>query len=93
MSFEQTYFDISGTIFEVTRPVTLTAILAKCFERALLPKITTHTQPVMDKMQFAIPSKSVDRRCHYHINSRNSTTPGLRLHVCKISFHRLFLCL
>ena len=35
------------------RPVTLTAILAKCFERALLPKITTHTQPVMDKMQFA----------------------------------------
>ena len=29
------------------------AILAKCFERALLPKITTHTQPVMDKMQFA----------------------------------------
>ena len=35
------------------RPVTLTAILAKYFERALLPKITTHTQPVMDKMQFA----------------------------------------
>ena len=35
------------------RPVTLTVILAKCFERALLPKITTHTQPVMDKMQFA----------------------------------------
>ena len=35
------------------RPVTLTAILAKCFERALPPKITTHTQPVMDKMQFA----------------------------------------
>ncbi len=35
------------------RPVTLTAILAKCFERALLPKITTHTQPVMDKLQFA----------------------------------------
>ena len=35
------------------RPVTLTAILAKCFERALLPKITTHAQPVMDKLQFA----------------------------------------
>ena len=35
------------------RPVTLTAILAKCCERALLPKITTHIQPVMDKMQFA----------------------------------------
>ena len=36
----------------VLRPVTLTAILAKCFERTLLPKITTHTQPVMDKLQF-----------------------------------------
>ena len=35
------------------RPVSLTALLAKCFERSLLPKITTHTQPVMDKMQFA----------------------------------------
>ena len=35
------------------RPVTLTAILAKSFERALLPKITAHTQPVLDKLQFA----------------------------------------
>ena len=34
-------------------PVTLTAMLAKCFERALLPKITIHTKPVMDKLQFA----------------------------------------
>ena len=35
------------------RPITLTAILAKCFARALLPTITTHTQPVMDNLQFA----------------------------------------
>ena len=35
------------------RPVTLTAILAKCFERALLPKVTAYTQPVMEKLQFA----------------------------------------
>ena len=33
-------------------PVTLTAILTKCFERALLPKLTFHTQPVMAKLQF-----------------------------------------
>ena len=43
------------------RPVTLTAILAKCFERVILPKISSHTKPIMDKLQFAyLPNRSTD---------------------------------
>lgn len=43
------------------RPVTLTAILAKCFERTILPKISSCTKPVMDKLQFAyLPNRSTD---------------------------------
>ena len=43
------------------RPVTLTAILAKCFERIVLPKISDCTKPVMDKLQFAyLPNRSTD---------------------------------
>ena len=43
------------------RPVTLTAILAKCFERAVLPKISTCTKPIMDILQFAYqPKRSTD---------------------------------
>ena len=39
------------------RPVTLTAMLAKCFERAVLPKMSTCTKPIMDILQFAYQSK------------------------------------
>ena len=39
------------------RPVTLTAILAICFERAVLPKISTCAKPIMDVLQFAYQSK------------------------------------
>ena len=43
------------------RPVTLTAILAKCFERAVLPKISASTKPFMDTLQFAYqPNRSTD---------------------------------
>ena len=43
------------------RPVTLTSILGKCFERVILPKISTCTKPIMDKMQFAyLPNRSTD---------------------------------
>ena len=38
------------------RPVTLTSILAKCFERAVLPKISESTKPIMDTLQFAYQS-------------------------------------
>ena len=42
-------------------PVTLTAILAKCFERVILPKISSYTKPIMDKLQFAyLPNRSTD---------------------------------
>ena len=33
-------------------PVTLTVILAKHFKKAILPKIVTHTQSIMDQLQF-----------------------------------------
>ena len=43
------------------RPVTLTAILAKCFDRVIQPKISSHTKPIMDKLQFAyLPNRSTD---------------------------------
>ena len=35
------------------RPVTLTAIIAKCFERIMLPKIMSFVKPSMDHLQFA----------------------------------------
>lgn len=35
------------------RPITLTAILAKCFERVMLPKIKFHIKPILDNLQFA----------------------------------------
>ena len=35
----------------------ITAILAKCFERAVLPKISSSTKPLMDILQFAYQSK------------------------------------
>ena len=43
------------------RPVTLTAILAKCSERIILLKISDCIKPVMDKLQFAyLPNRSTD---------------------------------
>ena len=43
------------------RPVTLTAIVAKCFERVILPKLSICTQPIMDKLQFAyLSNRSTD---------------------------------
>ena len=43
------------------RPVTLTSILGKYFERAILPKISACTKPIMDNMQFAyLPNRSTD---------------------------------
>ena len=43
------------------RPVTLTAILAKCFERVVLPKLSRCTRPIMDNLQFAyLPNRSTD---------------------------------
>ena len=35
------------------RPVTLTAIISKCFERLMLPKIMTYVEPALDIRQFA----------------------------------------
>ena len=46
------------------RPVPLTALLAKCFERALLPKITAHTQPVMDICVMAKTINVTDLLCN-----------------------------
>ena len=43
------------------RPVTLTAVLAKCFERTILPKISNCTKTIMDNLQFAyISNRSTD---------------------------------
>ena len=35
------------------RPVTLTSILSKCFERIMLPKIMFYAKPHLDNLQFA----------------------------------------
>lgn len=51
------------------RPVTLTAILAKCFERIVLPKIKLHVMPLIDKLQFAyLPSRSTEDAINYMIH-------------------------
>ena len=43
------------------RPVILTAILAKCLERTILPKISECTKPIMHTLQFVhIPQRSTD---------------------------------
>ena len=50
-----------GKVDNDLRPITLTSILGKCFERVILPKISTCTKPIMDKMQFAyLPNRSTD---------------------------------
>ena len=43
------------------RPVTLTALISKCFEKVILPKISACTSPFMDNLQFAyLPNRSTD---------------------------------
>lgn len=43
------------------RPVTLTAILSKCFERIMLPKLMYFVKPFMDPLQFAyLPERCTD---------------------------------
>ena len=48
---------LSNKVDNDLRPVTLTAILANCFERAVLPKISNYTKPIMGILQFAYQSK------------------------------------
>ena len=43
------------------RPVTLTAVISKCFEKVILPKISACTSPFMDNLQFAyLPHRSTE---------------------------------
>ena len=41
------------TVDNDLRPVTLTAVMSKCFERCVLPLISNCTKPHMDNLQFA----------------------------------------
>ena len=43
------------------QPVTLTAVISKCFEKVILPKISACTSPFMDNLQFVyLPIRSID---------------------------------
>ena len=77
------------------RPVTLTAILAKCFEQVILPKISSHTKPIMDKLQFAyLPNRSTDdatttliHELSQHLDRKS------KIKICQMPVHRLLLSL
>jgi hypothetical protein len=48
------------------RPVTLTAIVAKCFERIVLPKLMSYVKPILDRLQFAyLPSRCTEDAINY----------------------------
>ena len=50
-----------GEVDIYLRPVTLTAILAKCFVPVILSKISPRTKTIMDKLQFAyLPNRFTD---------------------------------
>ncbi len=52
------------------RPVTLTAILSKCFERVMLPKIFYYVMPKMDNLQFAyLPNRSTEDAINFFLHN------------------------
>ncbi|KAI5626796.1 gastrula zinc finger protein XlCGF28.1-like [Silurus asotus] len=48
------------------RPIALTPIMIKCFERLVMRHIKTQLPPCLDPMQFAYRPKSLHGRCYPH---------------------------
>lgn len=58
------------------RPVALTPIITKCFERLISSHIKAAIPADLHPHQFAYRAKWVNGRCHHHISPHSSHTPG-----------------
>ncbi len=79
----------SPSCFNDYRPVALTPIPMKCFERLVMQHIKSVLPPSLDPFQFAYRSKPLDRWCHRHCPPPSPHTSGQKRLICQDAVHRL----
>ena len=71
------------------RPIALTSVIMKCFERLVKDHITSTLPDTLDPLQFAYRPKQVHRRCNHIAHCPNPS--GQEEYLCENAVHRLQL--
>ena len=81
----------SPSCFNDYRPVALTPIIMKCFERLVMAHIKSTLPPHPGPFSVCIQSTALHRRCHQRSPTPSPHSPGQKRLICENAVHRLQL--